>query len=62
MTLIDIWKGNKNDAKTVGEFLTYAIDHIRNGGNYAFAESKLADGTPVKLSIERLSRLSDGSV
>ena len=33
--------------------LVDAWDHIRNGGNFATCETKLADGTPVKLSLER---------
>ncbi len=56
MSVWGIFRGNKQDAKTVAEFLAYAIDHIRNGGNVATCEATLTDGTPVKLSLERRSQ------
>jgi hypothetical protein len=60
VSLWNVFRGNKQDAKTMGEFLTHAIDHIRNGGNFATSETKLADGTHVKLSLERLPNSGEG--
>lgn len=54
MSLWSIFRGNKRDAKTVGEFLTYAIDHVSNYGTYATCETTLENGTRVKLSMERI--------
>jgi hypothetical protein len=59
VSLCNVFRGNKQDAKTVGEFLACAIDHIRNGGNIATSTTVLADGTHVKLSVERLPNSGD---
>ena len=59
LRLWNVLRGNKEDADTMGEFLTHAIDHIRNGGNIAACETKLADGTCIKLSIERIPPQAD---
>lgn len=53
MSLWNVFRGNKQDAGTVGEFLTHAVDHIRRGGNYAKSETSLSDGTRVDIIIKR---------
>ena len=59
MSLWSIFRGNKHDAETVGEFMTHAIEHIRNGGNFSVCETKLDCGTDVELSIKRIPSQSD---
>lgn len=54
-SLLNVISGNRQDAKTMGAFLTHAIDHLRNGGKIATCESALADGTAVRLSLERVA-------
>ena len=61
MSLWSVFRGNKQDPKTVGEFLTHAIDHIRNGGNVASCETKLSDGTPILISLKRVTASDAGS-
>lgn len=61
MSLWSVFRGNKHDAKKVGEFLTHAIEHVRNGGNFATCETVLHDGTQVELTLKRIPPQSDAS-
>lgn len=55
LSIFRVFLCNKNDARTLGEFLTHAIDHIKNGGNFAKCETQLENGTCLEITIKRIT-------
>ena len=59
LRMLRVFRGNKLDARTMGEFLVHAIEHIREDGNKAVCETELADGKKIRLTVERLEDKND---